>query len=185
MPDYRRLYIPGGLYFFTLVTHRRRRFLTDALARECLRVSLDLTRKSLPFDLVAIVLLPDHLHTLWKLPDGDDDFSFRWKCIKEGFTKDYLGRGGTEAGRSPSRKRRQERSIWQRRFWEHAIRDEQDFERHMDYIHYNPVKHGLVERPFQWPYSSFHRYVKLGVYPENWGCGPRWRLTHPTRWLAT
>jgi putative transposase len=172
MSHYRRLYVPGGLYFFTLVTYRRRPFLTDDLARFCLRAALNSARKTRPFEIVAIVLLPDHLHTIWKLPEGDADFSLRWKGVKERFTSEFLSGGGAEAPVSASRLRRGERGIWQRRFWEHAIRDELDFENHMNYVHYNPVKHGLAARPWQWTHSSFHRYVRDGIYPADWGCGP-------------
>ena len=172
MPDYRRYFVPGATYFFTVVTHERKPFLTTPLARRCLRESMAAVRARRPFELTAIVLLPDHLHALRTLPAGDAAYSVRWKRIKEEFTQRYLQAGGAEGQRSASRQRRKERGIWQRRFWEHTIHDEDDFERHVDYIHYNPVKHGLVSCPRDWPYSSFHRWVKLGVYTNYWGSGP-------------
>ncbi len=112
------------------------------------------------------------MHALWTLPPGDDDYALRWKRIKERFSKSYLAAGGTESVRGASRIVRNERGIWQRRFWEHAIRDENDFERHFDYIHYNPVKHGYVNHPIDWQYSTLHRWTKVGVYSPDWGRGP-------------
>ncbi len=147
MPNYRRARVPGGTYFFTVVTHRRRRLfhlvrnrklLGDAF-RECLR--------DWPFKLDAIVLLPDHLHTIWTLPFGDDHYSGRWSVIKKTFTKRYLAEGGVDQKVSAGKEREHRRGIWQRRVWEHCIEDEQDFESHFDYIHYNPVKHQLVKCP--------------------------------------
>jgi putative transposase len=123
----------------------------------------------LPFETVAIVLLPDHLHAIWSLPRGDADYSTRWKEVKSRFTKRWLAEGGREAWVTPSQSRRGNRGIWQRRFIEHLIRDEDDLERHCDYIHYNPVKHGYAERPWNWEASSFRRFVALGQYPRAWG----------------
>ncbi|GAB4154179.1 MAG: hypothetical protein Tsb009_30730 [Planctomycetaceae bacterium] len=111
------------------------------------------------------------MHAIWSLPAGDADFSKRWAWLKKEFTRRYLEMGGTEQRTSESRKRNRRRGVWQRRFWEHAIEDEDDFEAHFDYIHYNPVKHEYVSRPVDWPYSSFHRWVKQGVYDSDWGCG--------------
>jgi putative transposase len=170
MPDYRRYFVPGGMYFFTVVTHLRRPILTTPLGRACLHTALATVRRRWPFELTAIVLLPNHLHTIWTLPEGDAAYPRRWRRIKDEFTRSFLQGGGEEGPRSTSRRKRKERGIWQRRAWEHTIRDEHDFERHMDYIHYNPVKHGLVACPMDWPYSSIHRLVKEGVYPRNWGC---------------
>ena len=119
----------------------------------------------------AWVLLPDHLHTIWTLPAEDDDFSVRWRQIKEIFTVGYLQAGGSEGWISLSRQKRAERGVWQRRFWEHTIRDEDDFIHHLDYLHYNPVKHGLVARVVDYPWSTFHRYVAAKMYPANWGQG--------------
>jgi putative transposase len=170
MPDYRRFTIPGATVFFTVVTHERRRFLTDPLARRCLRMAFRVVRARYPFEVHSIVLLPDHLHALWILPPGDPGYPLRWRRIKEEFTRRYLAGEGEEGPGSASRGVRNERGVWQRRFWEHTIRDEEDFERHCDYIHYNPVKHGLVECPRDWAYSSFHRWVRRGAYPRDWAC---------------
>jgi putative transposase len=170
MSDYRRWYVPGGTLFFTLVTYRRRPLLTEPLARRCLRQAIQIVRAKRPFAIPAFVLLPDHLHALWTLPHGDADYSVRWRRIKEEFTRRYLHEGGLEVEQTVSRRRRNERGVWQRRFWEHAIRDEVDLERHFDYIHYNPVKHGLATCPRDWPFSSFHRCVCEHHYPPDWGC---------------
>ena len=123
----------------------------------------------IPFDIVAIVVLWDHLHTIWTLPPGDDDYSTRWKKLKSKFTRRWLKAGGREMPLSASRKARGERGIWQRRFWEHTLLKEDDPEAHLDYIHYNPVKHGYVRRPWDWTFSSFRRYVGLGQYDEKLG----------------
>ncbi|MCK4628566.1 MAG: transposase, partial [Sedimentisphaerales bacterium] len=160
MSNYRRANFPGGYYFFTLVTHQRKHFLTDNLARACLRHAWQVVRKRRPFDLVALCLLPNHLHCIWRLPDEDADFSRRWNSIKAIFTREYLRQGGQEGMRNPSRKRAGEAAIWQRRFWEHQIRDENDLQRHVDYIHYNPVKHHLTSSPFEWQHSSLHEYLE-------------------------
>jgi putative transposase len=170
MSDYRRYFVAGGTYFFTVVTYQRRRFLTTDLARECLRAAIETARGERPFEMPAVVLLPDHLHALWSLPRADVDYSTRWRRVKEQFTSAYMAQGGREGPLSASRRKRGERGVWQRRFWEHAINDENDFERHFDYIHYNPVKHRLVDCPRQWPYSTFSRWVAGGVYGAEWGC---------------
>jgi len=165
MPDYRRCRIPGGTYFFTVNLLERRR---DLLVRhvEALRSAVRETRRRAPFHIDAWVVLPDHLHCVWTLPPGDADFSNRWKAIKIRFARAIPA---TER-RSPVRAARGERGIWQRRFWEHAIRDQTDYARHVDYVHFNPVKHGHVQRVVDWPYSSFHGWVAAGVYPPDW-CG--------------
>jgi len=165
MTNYRRADFPGGYYFFTVVTHDRRPLFNDPLARDCLHAAWAATRAQMPFEDVALCLLPDHLHCVWKLPEGDADFSRRWARIKAGFTHRYLAAGGAESKQSASRHRKRERGIWQRRFWEHQIRDERDLQRHVDYTHYNPVKHGLVERVEDWPWSSYHRYARQAPYP--------------------
>jgi putative transposase len=167
MPNYIRTFQPGGTFFLTLVTERRmpvfaneppRRMLHEALAR-CLTLH--------HFVLAAIVLLPDHLHILMTLPKGDADFSVRITNIKSNFTRMYLANDGVEETQSRSRRRQRSRGVWQRRFWEHTIRDLDDLNRHFDYIHYNPVKHGYATCPHAWPHSSFHRFVTDGRYDGN------------------
>jgi putative transposase len=164
MTQYRRAKFPGGYYFFTVVTYRRRRFLADDLSRACLGSAWQNVRMDRPFDVVAFCLLPDHLHCLWRLPEGDNDFSQRWMLIKKGFTRRYLKAGGRECGQSLSRDKKRERGLWQRRFWEHQIRDEDDLHKHVDYIHYNPVKHGLVDTVENWPWSTYRKFVLEGFY---------------------
>ena len=169
MPNYRRNRLPGGLYFFTVVTHGRRPILTTELGRTCLRGAITVELERAPFVLFAIVLLPDHLHAVWSLPEGDSDYPTRWGQIKEGFTREYLAGGGTEGETTASRQKHRERAVWQHRFWEHTIRDEDDLERCANYTHWNPVKHGLVSRVRDYPWSSFHRFVAQGDYDPNWG----------------
>lgn len=169
MPEYRRWYVPGGTFFFTLVTYRRYPFFRSNKARGLLGEVMRDVRTVSPFQTVATVLLWDHLHVIWTLPRGDSDYSTRWKQIKAGFTQRWLEGGGHELPVSASRKSRGERGIWQRRFWEHRSLEEDDLEVRFDYVHYNPVKHGYVKRPCDWPWSSFGRYVDLGHYVKNWG----------------
>ena len=167
MPRYTRAFVPGGTFFFTVaLLERRRSFLTENV--DLLRQCFAEVRRAKPFHIDAIVILPDHLHSIWTLPPEDADFSSRWHAIKARFSK------GIEPGERLSERRQEkgERGIWQRRFWEHVIRDEQDFERHADYIHYNPVKHGYTKRAADWPFSSFHRYVREGIYAADWGADP-------------
>jgi putative transposase len=171
MSNYRRARIDGGTYFFTVVTGGRREILTLPESRSALRNAIEDTRKLLPFTVEAWVLLPEHLHCIWSLPEGDEDFSKRWGMIKAGFSKQVKGLLEQDGQLTVSREKHRETSLWQRRFWEHVIRDETDFRSHMDYIHYNPVKHGLVGHVGDWPYSTFHRYVAKGIYPEHWGGG--------------
>ena len=166
MPRYRRAFT-GTTYFFTLVTFRRRPILCDDAVRLALRRAIEQVRARLPFDIDAMVLMPDHLHCIWTLPDGDTNFSLRWSQIKHGVS--YSCRDLYVPVRSRSRLRQRTAPIWQRRFWEHRIRDQCDMERHMDYIHFNPVKHGLVGAAAEWPYSTFGRYVRERVYPAEWG----------------
>ena len=173
MSKYRRSR-EGGVYFFTLVTHRRARILTTDLARRCLREAIAAVRTELPFEITAFVLLPDHLHAVWTLPHGDADYSTRWQRIKSEFTKAWLEGGGAVQRVSASRKMKGERGVWQRRFFEHTCRDEADLKRCVDYVHVNPLKHGLVERVRDWPWSSFHRYVREGEYTLDWGSANQW-----------
>ena len=169
MSRYRRYFIPGGTFYFTVVTHRRRPILTSRPARSHLRKAIQTVRKKRPFQTVAMVLLPDHLHAIWILPSDDSDYPTRWSQIKETFTRSFLKAGGSEGFRNASRIRRRERGIWQRRFWEHTVRDEDDLKRCFDYIHWNPVKHGLVERVQDYPWSTFHRHARQGEYDLVWG----------------
>jgi len=171
MSNYRRARAAGGCYFFTAITHGRREVLVIPEHLAVLRAVVTQVRADLPFVIEAWVVLPDHMHCIWTLPAGDHDFSKRWGLIKAGFTKRMV----TGVGWAPptiSRMRHREGTVWQRRFWEHQIRDEDDFQVHADYIHYNPVKHGLVARVRDWPHSTFHRYVRNGLYAEDWGGVP-------------
>jgi putative transposase len=163
MPNYRRAFVPGGCWFFTAnLLDRRSRLLTDEI--EALREATRRTLARLPFHIDAFVVLPDHIHTIWTLPSGDPDFSTRWRSIKIQFSKSIPK---TER-LNRVRRARGERAIWQRRFWEHLIRDEEDYRQHVEYCYINPVKHGLVTRVRDWPFSSFHRDVTAGLFPEDW-----------------
>ncbi|WP_019612201.1 transposase [Thioalkalivibrio sp. AKL7] len=168
MTDYRRVRVPGGTYFFTVNAAVRvgNTLLTDHI--DALRDAFREVRHRHPFVIDAMVVLPEHLHCIWRLPDDDADFSRRWRLIKARFSR--LVCAGE--ARTRSRARRGERGLWQRRFWEHCIRDEDDWVRHVDYIHYNPVKHGWARCVAEWPYSSSHRFVRAGVYPVDWGGVP-------------
>jgi putative transposase len=169
MPDYRRNFVPGGTYFFTVLTQERRPILTTEIGRASLRKAVEDIQKKRPFQLFACVLLPEHLHAVWTLPPGDPDFSVRWRQIKEAFTRHFTDAGGTDASTTASRVRHRERAIWHRRFWEHTCRDEDDLKRCVDYVHWNPVKHGLVRSVGEYPWSSFHRFVRAGEYDKDWG----------------
>ena len=158
----------GVLFFLTWVTHNRRDIFSHSSARDLLRNAIEATRRDHPWETEAIVLLPDHLHMLWRLPETDNDYSRRMGVIKKRFTRAYLASGGAEGEVSASQKRQGNRGIWQKRFWEHSIRDARDFYMHIDYIHANPVKHGHVEFARDWPHSSFHRYIELGWYESDW-----------------
>ena len=163
MPDYRRNRVPGGTYFFKVnLLERRERLLVEHI--DALRNAVRQVRAQRPFHIDAWVVLPDHTHCVWTLPPGDDDYSSRWKAIKIAFAKTLPKTERLSAVRA----RKGERGIWQRRFWEHTIRDERDYAAHVDYVHINSFKHGLVERVSDWPYSSFHLFVKGGIYPQDW-----------------
>jgi putative transposase len=170
MPYYRRAVVPGGTFFITIVTDGREPLFADPAARERLRVAIARCRHARPFELDAIVLLPDHLHLILTLPLGDADFSTRLAAIKATFTRDHLKAGGRERRRSPSRVAHRNRGVWQKRFWEHAVRDADDLNNHLDYVHYNPVKHGLSSCPHGWEHSSFGRWVERGGYDRHWQC---------------
>lgn len=164
--QYRRTRLEGGTYFFTVnLADRRRRLLVEHV--DVLREVVNTVMHRHPFEIDAFVVMPDHLHAIWTLPSGDADYASRWMLIKAAFSKN-VPKGETI---SASRSAKGERGIWQRRYWEHAIRDDDDFARHVDYIHYNPVKHGYVDLPAAWPYSSIHRYISAGVVPRGWGGG--------------
>ncbi|HEY5802008.1 MAG TPA: transposase [Burkholderiaceae bacterium] len=160
MSEYIRNRIPGGTYFFTVNLYDRRQSLLVDHIRQ-LRAAVRYTRAKRPFHIDAWVVLPEHMHCIWTLPVGDTDYSSRWKEIKSGFSKRLPGLMLTARG---------ERHIWQRRYWEHTIRNERDYASHMDYVHINPVKHGLVKATSQWPFSTFKKCVGAGVYPINWAC---------------
>jgi putative transposase len=170
MPNYRRTLLAGGTFFFTLVTQDRRRLFAKETARRRLGDAIRQVQGQQPFEMKAVVLMPNHLHCIWTLPEDDDDYSSRWACIKRRFIESWTAVGGHEAAISQARIDRHERGIWQKRFWEHRIRNQTDLARHVNYIHYNPVKHGLVRCPHAWPYSSFHRWVKEGYYKPDWLC---------------
>lgn len=164
---YHRAYVPGGTFFFTLVTYKRHPIFTAPHAIETLRNAFRYTMLRNPFIIVASVILPDHMHFIWTLPPENSDYSIRWRLIKSHFTrhwcpKDSISENVSRAGKG-------EKDVWQRRFWEHQMRDELDLIRHVEYIHYNPVKHGLVSSPGEWEYSSFKKFVREGQYPLDWG----------------
>ena len=167
MPDYRRVRVPGGTYFFTVaIADRTTTLLVDHL--QALRDAFAITRKVRPFQLDAIVVLPDHLHCLWTLPLGDDAYPLRWSQIKAAFSR-RIPKGER---RRPSRLAKRERGVWQRRYWEHWVRDEADFKRCLDYIHYNPIKHGYVNRAIDWPHFSFQHWAARGAYPPDGASHP-------------
>jgi putative transposase len=155
--QYRRWRREGGIYFFTVVTQERQTLFSDPENVQLLRQAFARVKAKLPFRIPGFVILPDHLHCLWVLPVDDGDFSTRWRLIKSHFSRNY---SKVNMIRTSSRHHKREKMIWQRRFWEHFIRDENDFIRHLEYIHLNPVKHGYVVDPAEWPYSSIHHYLR-------------------------
>ncbi len=163
---YRRVYIEGGSYFFTVVTEKRRKLFSDDNNVQALRVAFISVMQKYPFVIDAAVVLPDHLHFIWTLPEHDSNYSTRWRLIKTEFTKQYPDKFTVQ---NANRKKKKQQDIWQHRGWEHCLRDEHDFQQHVDYIHNNPVKHGLVKRASDWRYSSIHRYIKSGILTEHWG----------------
>lgn len=170
MPNYRRNWVPGGTFFFTLVTAGRVFLFLEESARTLLGQGLRLEREARPFTIDAIVLLPDHLHVIWTHPPGDFDFAIRWASIKSRFTREWLDLGNDDRPVLPGQQREGRRGVWQPRFIEHTIRDEDDLIQHVNYIHFNPVKHGLVRCPRDWRWTSFFRYVRSGEYPIDWAC---------------
>jgi len=161
---YRRDRTAGASYFFTVITWQRTPWFADPDYVARLRQAFREVMAAHPFHIDAIVILPEHLHCLWTLPSGDDNYPLRWNRIKGAFT-----RALPESAKYPRAGQRREQAVWQRRYWEHRIRDDNDFTRHCDYIHWNPVKHGLVEHAADWPHSSFGRFVDAGVYSRDWG----------------
>ena len=179
---YRRVVIKGASYFFTVVTHQRQRLFDDPLVAEMLTDAISKIRERHPFEVEAQVILPDHLHAVWTLPDGDANYAARWRLIKEAFTRGYCKSYGP-GERTEAARMRGEQPVWQRRFWEHTIRDDRDFADHIDYIHLNPIEHGLVYAPRDWPHSTFAKWVERGVYDSTWGSGempewPEWAKRH-------
>ena len=168
MSRYRRATTAGSSYFFTVVTYRRQPILCNEKIRSALRTAIESVRRSSPFVIDAWLLLPDHLHCVWTLPDGDADFSTRWMKIKRAVSLACGEEYRRDEWVTASKFKHRESTIWQRRFWEHQIRDEEDLARHVDYIHFNPVKHGHVQHAVDWQYSTFHRYVRDGVYEPDW-----------------
>jgi putative transposase len=167
MPNYRRARVAGATYFFTVNLWDRS---SDLLVRhvDLLREAMRMTRSRHPFQIDAWVVLPEHMHCLWTLPPGDADFALRWQVLKYHFSR----RLPQAEPRTLTCRLRHERGVWQRRYWEHLIRDEEDYRRHVDYIHINPLKHGHVGRVADWPYSTFHRAVREGLYPQDWAGEP-------------
>jgi putative transposase len=164
MSRYRRARIEGGVFFFTVALADRS---SDLLVRHVdrLRESYQVVQKRYPFETTAICILPDHIHAVWTLPPGDANYGLRWSQIKNGFSRGFA----VVRARSSSKIAKRDKGIWQRRYWEHAIRSDDDLARHVDYIHFNPVRHGYVSQVNEWPHSSFHRYVEHGVLPLDWG----------------
>jgi putative transposase len=163
MPEYRRNRVPGGTYFFTVnLQDRSTSLLVDRIG--LLRQAVRRTRELMPFQIDAWVVLPEHMHAIWTLPEGDDGFPRRWRAIKMAFCRGL----DVDLPVSAIARARGERGVWQRRYWEHTIRDERDYAAHLDYVHFNPVKHGLASHPAEWPFSSFRSAVAVGLYPPDW-----------------
>ena len=164
MSNYRRIYSPNESYFFTVaLENRKSTLLIDKI--DLLRSAYQRVYREYPFKTIAICILPDHIHVIWRLPENDVNYSLRWQLIKRYFSYQLP----KDKNRNASKIKHREKGIWQRRFWEHRIRNEQDMNNCIDYIHYNPVKHGYVQRCIDWQYSSFHQFVKAGILPEDWG----------------
>ena len=166
MSNYIRNQIAGATYFFTLaLAERNTKLLTDNI--DLLRLAYQRANVLYPFTTIAICILPEHIHAIWQMPIDSGDYALRWRMIKSQFSRNF----SANEQRSNSKIKHREKGIWQRRYWGHQIKDDVDLQRHVDYIHYNPVKHGLVSNVKEWPHSTFHRYVKQGIVTENWGNG--------------
>jgi putative transposase len=170
MPEYRRANIPGSTVFLTLITYQRRKLLLAPANIDRLRQACAIAMAEKPFTIDAAVILPEHIHFLWTLPPNDPDYSYRVGRIKVLFTRALWGANNLPEDVCESRRKHRESDVWQRRFYEHTIRDEVDLRKHLDYLHFNPVKHGLVKCVHDWEYSSFHRGVRRGEYDRSWGC---------------
>lgn len=172
MSNFKRYESPGSTWFFTVVTYQRRNFLCDDRVRLELREAVRKVQAKYPFRVEAWVLLPDHFHCIWALPDQDSNFQLRIRLLKSYLTRSCSNFLHVDSLSTVSRRKRKESTVWQRRYWEHQIRSDRDFKHHMDYIHYNPVKHGLCHSPIEWPYSTVHSLTRRGIYPEAWALDP-------------
>ena len=164
---YKRYIQPGGTYFFTVVTYKRKKIFQDDEEILLFRKSVKHVRKNHPFEMSAYCICPDHIHMIWTLPENDGDFPTRWRLIKSYFSKNW--KQAHQKASTSSRDNKNEQMVWHRRYWEHYIRDEDDLNKHIDYIFYNPVKHGYVDTPSKWKYSNFLDYVEKGFYSIDWG----------------
>lgn len=171
MSQYIRSTTQGGIYFFTLVTYKRRKIFCNADFLHVFKQSIKYIQHRYPFEILAWVQMPDHLHCIWQMPIDDANYSMRWSQIKRLTTQSCPQYHLSHDKLNASKIKRNEKGVWQRRFYEHEIRNEQDLKNHLDYLHYNPVKHGLVDNVGDWQYSSFHRLVGEGYYPADWGSG--------------
>ena len=175
MSRYRRIFSPGGTFSFTVVANRRRPLFLNEFARNCLRLAWNDTAEKRPFENIALCLMPDHIHCVWRLPEEDVDYSGRWSSIKSGFSRRFMAEGvakernGFRNTQTASGRNKRESGLWQRRFWLHVVTDDLDLERHVNYVHYNPVKHEFVSAAADWQWSTFHRYVREGIYHQDWG----------------
>jgi putative transposase len=171
MPEYRRIFIPGGTYFFTVITYHRQPHFNIQDNCHLYRKAVQFIAEKHPFEEVAYCILPDHIHTIWTLPEHDSNYSLRWQAIKGSFTRWFQERNDKLLVHNTSHLKRREAAVWQRRYWEHLIIDDNDFDNHMDYIHYNPVALGLVNRAIDWQWSSFSHLVEEQYYDSDWGEG--------------
>jgi len=174
MQHYRKIKQPGATFFFTLATYQRRKILDKAPYYQALKSAISAVRKTHPFTIEAFVLLPDHLHCIWTMPSNDCDYAIRWGLIKNQVSRQE--KALTKTAMIGQSRISEESGFWERRVWKHQIGDDKDYAVHVDYIHWNPVKHGYVSKVNHWPYSSFHKFVKKGVYPPDWSGMPNEEL---------